>query len=547
MACRCVLFACVSVLALAPLAGAQVAPGDGATGVRHPRIDLATGADDAAPDALPAQGVSAAAAVNAQQSSDPQPARPPEEELALLQEQIQSLRGQQQAAKADGPLNEKTQKQLELQQKQIETLEKMVRLLAKQLAQQPAGGAAVEKLQGQVATLESRSKQAAQRDKELADAVDNIVEHQDAVERNGPQLPANLKQLFLQSGNNETPLSIYGTLALGYNAPQNQNAGFFFGELSPDFFLKLNDWIFFEGEFSAGSDGSVSLTFAQVDFLVNDWLTIVVGRFVAPIGWYNERANNPWVNKLPIDAPDTPLLWRQVLPTLSCQGLQARGAHYLGDSPVKLEYAAYVSNGLNLSAPPASINDLANLENMESTFSYVTNDKAVGGRVGFWWPEVGLTGGLSGMYNGSYLPGSTDSIRLWAADLNYHKGNWDILTEYGMTNQDAEPFIHRNIGRWGLSAQVSYRPLDCNNHIIRNIEGVYRYGYVNFSGILPSALDPTTFSSPIDVPVRREQHTFGIDYWFSPRLVAQFAYEINHEFGRSLNDNIFMCELAWGW
>ena len=42
-------------------------------------------------------------------------------------------------------------------------------------------------------------------------------EHQDAWERYGPQLPAPLKELFLPSGTNETPLSIYGALAFGYS------------------------------------------------------------------------------------------------------------------------------------------------------------------------------------------------------------------------------------------------------------------------------------------------------------------------------------------
>ena len=39
----------------------------------------------------------------------------------------------------------------------------------------------------------------------------------DARQRYGPWLPAPLKELFLPSGNSETTLSIYGTLAVGYS------------------------------------------------------------------------------------------------------------------------------------------------------------------------------------------------------------------------------------------------------------------------------------------------------------------------------------------
>jgi hypothetical protein len=534
----------VAALAAADLCPAQAPGGDGAA----PPAPAAV-ARGAVRLGAPRDVVELTPALAARPGDNPAPAREqsPADEVVLLRQQIQALRLEQQAA-AGAQQDDVMKKRLELQQKQIAILEKMVRELAKQIGKQPAAGPAVEKLQGQVATLEARSKQAAQRDQELANAVDDLREERDSDRRYGPQLPATLQELFLGSGNNETPLSIYSTFAVGYVVPQGGNSGFFFGEFSPDFFIKLNDWIFFEGEFSAGSDGSVSLTFAQADFLVNDWLTVILGRFVAPIAWYNERLNNPWVNKLPIDAPDTPLLWRQVLPTLAMQGVQVRGAHYVCDSPIKLEYAAYVSNGLNLPAAPASINDLANLENMENTFTFAdSNNKAVGGRVGFWWPEIGVAGGLSGMYNGSYLAGSDDAIRIWALDLNYHKGNWDVRAEYGMNDQDTAPFTRHNIRRQGVSAQVAYRQRDACNEYLRNVELVFRYGYVDFNGINPRFLDPTTFSSPIDVPIRRQQFDFGIDYWFSPRLVAQLAYEINDEFNHPLHDNQFIFELAWGW
>jgi hypothetical protein len=443
----------------------------------------------------------------------------------------------------------------------------MIQLLLEHVQKQPLAGTPVEKLQTQVTTLESRSKQAAQRDQELANAVDNIVEHQDAVERNGSWLPAGLKSLYLPSGNNETILSIYGALAFGYNriigdsttaangaGRPSTEGGFYFGEFTPDFLIKLNDWIFLEAEIGIGSDGSVSAgSFAQADFFVNDWLTIIAGRFVAPIGWFNERLNNPWINLLPGDAPGSgPLLWQQVLPPLALLGVEAQGSFYLGCSPLKMEYAAYISNGMNFTPATAgapTISELANLENMTSTFGpTITNDHILGGRIGLWWPEMGLEGGISGLVNGDYVAGGfEDSISLWAVDLNYKKCNWDVRLEYGATYQHAEEFIGANIRRQGFYAQVAYRPFDLPNGILQRTEFVYRYGYVDFRGIDATQLDLTTFSTPMDVPVRRQQNEFGIDYWFSPRLVLKFAYQINDEPGFHLHDNQFLTEMAWGW
>jgi hypothetical protein len=501
---------------------------------------------------------------------DERPGTTSDAKLAGLAQDAAKLQKEQAAAQGETPADLK--KQVDLLQKQIETQQKMIQLLMEQMKKQPAGGAAVEKLEVQAATLEARSKQAAQRDQELASAVDTIVEHQDAVERYGPALPANLKELFLPSGNNETPLSIYGALAAGYSKILGDSTtaangagrpptpgGFYFGEFTPDFLLKLNDWIFLEAEIGIGSDGSVSAgSFAQMDFMVNDWLTIIAGKFVAPIGWFNERLNNPWINKLPGDAPGSgPLLWQQVLPPLSLLGVQATGSFYLGCSPLKLEYAAYVSNGLNLTPATAgspTINELANLENMEDTFNIISNEKAVGGRLGLWWPEMGLEAGISGMYNGDYVAGGfEDSISLWAVDFNYHKGNWDARFEYGMTMQQAKSFagtpglIGTSIHRKGFYGQVAYRPRDADHRYLRNVEAVYRYSQVHFSGIDPTALDLTTFSTPVDVPVRRHQNEFGINYYFYPRLVLKCAYQINDEPGFHLHDNQFISELAWGW
>ncbi len=275
------------------------------------------------------------------------PAPQPEAGLTLqalqqdLEQQSRQLAQLQQAqvAAADPRDADRLQKQMEVLQKQIELLQKMIRLLADQVGKQPGA---------QVASLEARQTQAAHRDQELASSVDDLREHVDADERRGPDWPWTLKQLFDPFDNNETPLSIYGALAFGYSKIQHQNGGFYFGEFTPDFLLRLNDWVTLEAEISVGSDGSVKAgSFLEADFFVTDWLSIAAGRFVAPIGWYNLRSNNPWVTKLPTDAPGSaPLLWGQVLPLVSLLGVEAEGSFYLGCSPIKLEYNAYVANGL---------------------------------------------------------------------------------------------------------------------------------------------------------------------------------------------------------
>jgi hypothetical protein len=464
--------------------------------------------------------------------------------------------------KADPKEVERLKKQVDVLQKQIEVLQKLVDLLADQIKKTSAP--AVAEMQAKTATLEARSKQAAQRDRELADAIDDLREQADARERAGPELPSTLKELFLPYQTNETPLSIYGSLSVGYSKIEGDAlsaangagrpatpGGFYFGEFTPDFFVRLNDWVLLEAEISANQSASVG-SFAQADFFVNDWLTIIAGRFVAPIGFYNLRLNTPWVNKLPADTPGAgPLLWQQVLPPFSLLGVQAQGSFYLGCSPLKLEYNAYFANGLNFTPATAgapTLSELANLENMENTFNIISNEKAMGGRIGLWWPEMGLEAGISGLYNGDYVAGGfEESISLMAIDFNYHRGDWDVRAEYGAAYQQAGSFLGAPIRRQGFYGQIAYRPREACLGALQNLEFIYRYSYVTFPGIDGNQLDLTTFSTPVDVPVRRQQNEFGVDYWFAPRLVMKLAYQINDEPQFHLHDNQFIAELDWGW
>src|SRR5262249_3564595 len=151
--------------------------------------------------------------------ADPQalaPATAEQEQIIVLENNLNALRGELAAAQGAQQQDEQLKKQVELLQKQIEVQQKMIELLLEQ----------VKKQQTDAALLGARSQQAARRDQELGQAIDNVTEHLDATERNGPRLPASLKQLFDPFANNESPLSIYGTLAVDFTKIHHQPGKF---------------------------------------------------------------------------------------------------------------------------------------------------------------------------------------------------------------------------------------------------------------------------------------------------------------------------------
>jgi hypothetical protein len=474
-----------------------------------------------------------------------------------LQKDLESLQGQLAAAQGAVKQDDELRKRVELLQKQIELQQKMIQLLLDHVKKQPLTGAPVEKLQTQVATLQARSQLAARRDQDLAQAIDNLTEHLDAEERNGPRLPAPLKELFLPSRTNETPLSIYGTFVGGYQLfPHRTGEGQpFFDAIEPFILLQLNDHILLESELEF-SPSDVKVSQAQIDFIVNDCLTVVAGRSITPVGYFGERLHPDWINKL----PDFPLSERQVaLGEASFNNIQFRGSKYLFCSPVKMEYALFVANGLGL---PAN-NDAtgrANLDELIDTNRGVNDAIAWGGRVGVLVPEWGVNVGFSAFFNRPYGEMSGPDINLWDLDVNYHRGNWDVRFEYADAFQrfplppptgdqpadQGPPPTDQHVRRRGFYAQVAYRPYDACCHCLQNMEFVVRYSRARFSGIDPTALDLTRFDSPVAAPVDRDQYTFGIDYYFYPSLVLKCAYEINKEHQVNLHDNVFLAQLAWG-
>ncbi len=131
-----------------------------------------------------------------------------------------------------------------------------------------------------------------------------------------------------------SPISIWNTVSTRYDLfTKQRGAGqFSFEEYTPFFLVQLNKRMLISAETSFSQTG-VGLGQAQLDIFLNNWLTMDMGYFLAPIGFWNEALDPRWVNKL----PDVPLVMRQVIPDgLTVTGVQFRGAKYLFGSPVKM-------------------------------------------------------------------------------------------------------------------------------------------------------------------------------------------------------------------
>jgi hypothetical protein len=466
----------------------------------------------------------------------------PLSELERVAGELKELNQAQAKTKAaETPEIERLKAQVELQQKQIDVLLRMARVLADQMKKGGIVGAS-EKLEEQIATQEARIQRGALRDQEQARAHDELLERLDSETKSTRRLPSTLKELFLPTRTNESPLAIYGMLSQEYDAFAQQNNTFRPPTIQLHPYILLNErWLMSANLIFLSS--SLQICRMQAECFINDHLTFVGGRFYSPIGFYTERLRLDWVQK----TPDPPLMFNQVYPNnLFFDGLQLRGSRYLFDSPVKMEYVGFVANGLSVAGSNLSPRVYSDLSNFTDTTNDVNGQKAWGGRVGFSIPKIGFIAGLSGLANQAYDVAG-HNLDLWDVDVSYHRGNWDGRFEFAnMAQQTPSVPIHRQ----GMYAQVAYRQYNNPNPFFQKMEGVFRFDHVQFEGI-NIAQTGINFGGyqllNARMPLDRNRYTWGLNYWFYPSLVGRFAVEIYDELGvPSLKNNGFIAQLAWG-
>jgi hypothetical protein len=317
---------------------------------------------------------------------------------------------------------------------------------------------------------------------------------------------------------------------------------FFDATFNAFFLWKLTDRLLFEGEvefeFEDGNT-TTNLEIAQASYLLNDYMTIGVGRFLNPMNFFVERQHMGWVNKF----PDKPLAVYDGLLPESDLGAQLRGVIPIG--PTKLEYAAFVANAPDLITSfddPTAVGML-DFGNTANHGGHV----AVGGHVGFIpIPQLEIGYGIRRSKVGP-RDDPAEAI-LQSVDFNYVR---DSTLLKGLINARAQwvwshvgHFVYDPDGRQGFGpfefnnnrnggyAQLSYRPTHIDNDVIKNFEPVVRYDRFN------QLHTPVGFDE--------ERWSFGLDYWLTPSTVIKAAYELDEKNGGARDQDAFMLQVAVG-
>ncbi len=319
-------------------------------------------------------------------------------------------------------------------------------------------------------------------------------------------------------------LTGYGTVGYNYR-PQGDNANEFTARFAPVFLYQFQDKILFEAELEFELEDGVTATgleYAQVDYIANDNLVLIAGKFLLPFGVFGERIHPSWINKFPTTPPifghdETGFGVRPLLPIMSDVGAMARATIRPGPTAITLN--AYLTNG-----PAGEEGDHDALEpEFPASSSDNNSNKMFGGRLDVALPpqaEVNFS-----YFNGAYDEDNRLDFSGWNVAAEYHARNFEARGEYVQTRQQLETL--ETLKRHGLYTQAAYR--------IGAWEPVLRWSQI---------FDSTLGGDVEDLGAW--QAGLALDYWFSASIALMAGYEINREKDIELDNDRIVVHVAFG-
>jgi hypothetical protein len=350
--------------------------------------------------------------------------------------------------------------------------------------------------------------------------------------------------------------AIVGDAEVQFGKVQGQHSAFTLADFAPIFLFRANDNILFEAGFdirlqngsvtlangntgNSGTTTTIDLSFATLDYMLNDYVTVVAGDMLLPLGTYSERSAG-WLNKI----PDDPLP-RSVLPGTGV-GAQLRGGIPIGQSGQQVTYSFYVANG------PGSVDGSGNATFVDSSGNVLPNldfgnvgiqsngntgnlhgDPGGGGRIGWFFPlkpHYDLELGVSGQTG----PWNDKGNRLWSAavvDAALHVSPYfELKGEYINTWVETNDRGTLPPRGWWIQAGYKLAGLNLSLPFINNLELVSRFDRADDG-----------------LGTRTHRETVGYVYYLTNTLWFEGDYEWLHSRGpAALPGSKWVFQLSYG-
>ena len=367
------------------------------------------------------------------------------------------------------------------------------------------------------------------------------------------QTIADLQQQVTDISNRQTELStssdssvdLSGYAVVNYSDTESKGSAFDNVAVAPILHYNYKDLVMLETEFelvnTADGETEVVLEYMTIDLFLNDYMTLVAGKFISPIGQFRQNVHPSWINKLPT-APVG--FGHGGAAPLSETGFQLRGGFPVGE--MRGNYAVYVSNGPVLHSEvdggELAVEDIV----AEGATSDTDGNKVFGGRIGFL-PISSLEVGLSlasgkaqvveiGGASAELKSSSNFDYDVFGTDFRYGWDNLELRGEYIQTEigkldgtvilEDTTSFTEAEVGKW----KTWY------------LQAAYKIPKTAFETVIRTGDLETPHMSQ-----NLSQTTLGVNYLFSSSVIAKLAYEMkNYDEPGKDNEDTILAQLAYG-
>ncbi|MCO6414502.1 MAG: hypothetical protein J5I92_17345 [Thiogranum sp.] len=398
-------------------------------------------------------------------------------------------------------------------------------------------------------TVESLQKQLEQVQKQLKEQEEAAASKQDVQQ---------LQQEVAEASEWRDPntlIHMAGYADAGYVDAEGEDGSFTVGRFAPIFHFQYRDLVMLESELEItqnDTETDVALEYLTLDYFYNDYVTVLAGKFLSPVGQFRQNLHPSWINKLP-SAP--PGFGHDGAAPVSELGIQLRGGFPLGS--IRTNYALYVGNGPELKAEAEGAAGETEFEyeldgiDAEAFSSDGDGEKVFGGRIGII-PVAGLEIGLSGA-TGKATITELEAVSIDAGFL-------------GGTAEDAEAGISNEPDRdydvYGADFALQWRNLDTRGEYVKSkvgnesssavaegaeweswyLQAAYRLRPTKWEGVVRY----TEFDSPHD-SADQDQWAVGVNYLFSNNFIGKLSYEFNDgQNGSTADDDRFFGQMAYG-
>lgn len=342
----------------------------------------------------------------------------------------------------------------------------------------------------------------------------------------------------------KTPSSLIhlaGYTDVGYVNAEKGDGSFVVGSFSPIFHFQYRDKVMFESELeielSPEGETELTLEYLTVDYFMTDYVTLVVGSFLSPIGQFRQNLHPSWINKL---ASAPPGFGHDGAAPTSDLGLQLRGGFPLGE--IRSNYAIYVANGPELNA--VFEDDEFELEGIAAEAFGVDSDnqKVIGGRFAIL-PVSSLEIGVSAVMGKATVTGLEDEE---TGEITEIEGA--ISRDYDVIGGDFS-WLWNNINVRGEYVRSEIG--EALTGPTASAGGTWKSWYSQAAWRIPSTnYEAVVRYSDFDSPHASEdqqQWALGLNYLITNSFIVKGTYEFNDGIaGSTANNDRLMLQLAYG-